>query len=177
MSSTNLNDIQNKALRPASLSRQGEFVAWTMTLLVIITWIFLSIRGYNIHLLIIVLGVFIFLSALALSLGNWVDRRTVIRITDEGIHFENGLRCVNFHWEQINQVEVYPSRMGKKVHVRSNRTHFDFRTSAEIKSRGNVKGYLGFREGDGILAHILEKAHFEFREQSGSGYCYKRKSI
>jgi hypothetical protein len=174
MSNTNEHDLLNRELRPELLSRQGEFVAWGSTLLAIGAWAYLAYRGEHVHPIFILLGAFILLSALALTLGNWVDRRTVIYIQADRIKYSNGLRSVELRWDQINQAAVYPSRMGKKVHVQAERLHFNFRTHAEIKSRGKVKGYVGFIEGQAILEHILINSDLSTSKKTGSATYYTR---
>ena len=174
MSNTNEHDLLNRELCPELLSRQGEYLAWGSTLLAIGAWSYLAYRGERVHPIFILLGAFILLSALALSLGNWVDRRTVIYIQVDRIKYRDGLRSVELRWDQINQVEVYPSRMGDKVVVQAERLHFNFRTHAEIKSRGKVKGYVGFVEGQAILEHILANSNLNTSKQSGSATYYTR---
>ena len=161
MSTSNDFDLVDKELRPEILSRQGEFIAWGSTLLAVSAWAYLAYLGEHVHPIFILLGAFILLSALALSLGNWVDRHTVLYISEDRIKFQNGLRRAEFRWDEITQVRVYPSRMGKKVYVQAGRVHFNFRTHAEIKSRGKVKGAIGFVEGDRILVHIIKEAELE----------------
>jgi hypothetical protein len=172
MSATASQDLENKSLRPALLPRRGEFVAWGSTLLAAAAWIFLRTRGERMHPAFILLAVFLLLSALALSLGNWVDRHSLLRLTAQGIEFENGLRRLSMPWDQVRQVQVFQTHMGKKVRVLGERAQFDFRTLAEIQSMGKVKGRIGFPEGEAILETILVKADLKLVEQSSTAYYY-----
>ena len=174
MSARGKPELLNRELRPELLSRRGEFVAWGSTLLAAAAWVILALRGQRPQAILVILVVFLLLSALALSLGNWVDRRTAIRIADWGIQFENGLRQVKLRWDEIHQVHVFDSRMGSKVRVLGERTYFDFRTLAEIQLQGKVKGHMGFREGEAMLEHILEAAELKPVDQSEGVQYYAR---
>jgi hypothetical protein len=144
--------------RPELLSRRGEFVAWGLTLVVTATWVVLRLYGQAVSLLVILLDGFFLLAALSISLGNWMDRCTVIRLDPEGIRFENGLRHAVLTWQQIKQVQVYPTEWSKKVGVVGAGTHFEFRTLAEVKVQDKVKGRMGFAEGERILQRIIQAA-------------------
>jgi hypothetical protein len=50
-------------------------------------------------------------------------------------------------------------------------SHFTFRTFGEVKVGGEVKGRMGFKDGDEILGILLESA--ELREiEHDEGYSY-----
>lgn len=163
--------------RPELLSRRGEFVAWGLTLVVTATWVILRLYGQAVSVFVILLDLFFLLAALSISLGNWMDRRTVIRLDPEGIRFENGLRHATMTWLQIKQVQVYPTDWGKKISVLGAGAHFEFRTLAEVKVQDQVKGRLGFTEGDKILQRMIQAAGLK-EKQAGAAqagvYYYAR---
>jgi hypothetical protein len=170
--------MQNDGLvgefRPELLSRRGEIVAWGLALVVTATWVILRLYGQAVPVFVVLLDLFFLLAALSISLGNWMDRRTVIHLDSEGMRFENGLRHVALTWQQIKQVQVYPTDWGKKVSVVGARAHFEFRTLAEVKVQDQVKGRLGFVEGDQILQGIIQAAGLVEKQgeptQSGVNY-------
>lgn len=168
-------DSQPKSeFRPELLPRRGEFIAWSMTLLALATWALLLVLAAPVHPAFKLLAVLLLLSALAISLGNWIDRRTFIRLESDGVHFENGLRRARLRWGEIRQVQVFPSTWGKKVRVLGPQSHFDFRTLGEVKVKDQVKGRMGFADGELILQTILERAALKEVEQPGDGYYYAR---
>jgi hypothetical protein len=144
--------------RPDLLSRRGEFVAWGLALVVTATWVILRLYGQGVSIAVPLLDAFLLFSALSISLGNWMDRRTVIRLDPETITFGNGLRHAVMRWNEIKQVQVFPTNWGKKVRVLGSRAHFEFRTLAEIKVQDEVKGRMGFVEGESILQNIIRSA-------------------
>lgn len=167
---------------PELVSRRGEMIAWGSTLLVCLAWITLSQVGQRIHIAVPMLALILLLASLSISLGNWMDRKTLISIDSESISFRNGLRKVQFQWEDIQQVRVTPSTWGDKVHVIGNQAHFEFRTLGEVKVQGEIKGRMGFSEGNLILERILKEtnlipAHQHVRETANhkrTSYYQKR---
>ncbi len=115
--------------------------------------------GQSVLAVVPILGILLLLAGLSISLGNWMDRHTIIRIENGGITFSNGLRYVHFGWDQIKRVDVFPSNWGKKVQVLGNEAHFEFRTLGEVQAYGKTIGNVGFENGELILKHILERTN------------------
>ncbi len=172
---------ETQVFHPELTSRRGELIAWGVTLLVGAAWILLLSTGREVHFAVPFLAVVLLLAALSISLGNWMDRRTLLRIDDGGIAFRNGLRDVRLAWERIKQVQVLPARWGKKVQVvgeeaNGQSAHFDFLTLGEVKVLGEVKGRIGFREGDRILEQILERSGLHRVDKEHAGPAAQNKS-
>ncbi|HEX7973262.1 MAG TPA: hypothetical protein VF498_02555 [Anaerolineales bacterium] len=159
---------------PELLSRRGEAVAWGTALLVWSAWLIVRLRGLPVIAAVPLLAVVLLLAALSISLGNWMDRQTVLRLEPDGIEYQNGLRHARLDWNDIRQVQVFPSNWGKKVQVVGGNAHFEFRTLGEVKVQGETKGRMGFTEGEWILSKILDAAHLRRIEHPGPGYYYAR---
>jgi hypothetical protein len=159
---------------PELLSRRGEFVAWGLALVVAATWVILRLYGQGVSIFLLILEAFLLFAGLSISLGNWMDRRSMIRLDREGITFDNGLRHAALHWQEIHRVQVFPTEWGKKVMVLGGRTHFEFRTLAEVKVQDEVKGRMGFADGEKILQHMIQAAHLVEKpgEAAQSGVVY-----
>ncbi len=159
---------------PVLLSRRGEFIAWGSFLLLVLGWVILLISGRKppsgVHFLLI----FLLLSGMGISLGNWMDRKTMLSINDDSVTFKNGLRDANIKWNDIQRIEVFPSKWGKKVRVIGTQTYFDFRSLGEISVLGEVKGRMGFEKGDKILDMLLQKTELTKYIGKDSGYYYAR---
>ena len=152
-------NLEGKELRPERLSRRGEMIAWGLALLVAAGWLVLVLSRQHVLPAVPILTGILALSGASISLGNWMDRRTSIRISAEGIHFTNGLRDASFRWREIRQAQVFPSTWGSKVSVIGPTGHFEFRTLGEVKVQGDVKGRMGFAQGEQILQHVLARAN------------------
>jgi hypothetical protein len=161
--------------RPILLSRRGEAVAWFSTGLMLVGWVILRVRGTDVPNFAPFMTVFLLLAAMSISLGNWMDRRSVIRLDTDGVQFENGLRHVNMKWEQVLQVDVNKWTWGNKVRVLDDQASFNFHTLGEMKAYGEVKGRMGFEQGELILERIILGAHLKEIAHEGSQVTYARK--
>ena len=154
-----MNDTHPEEIfHPELLPRKGEFVAWGLTLITTIVWLVLTfLNSTNILLIFLLFLVFMF-SAIIISLGNWMDRRTTIKILQEELIYHDGLREIRLSWEYITKVEVFPSNWGKKVRVLGVSRRFSFRTLGEVTMGGELKGLLGFKDGEKILRTIIQRS-------------------
>lgn len=160
--------------RPQTISRRGEWIAWALGLVALGVWGILTVRFGRAPTLTAILTIFLLLSGGAISLGNWMDRRTVLRLHPGGVHFYNGLRTVDLAWEEIERVQVHPSNWGDKVHVVGQEGHFSFRTHGEVRARGEVQGRMGFEAGEEILQTIVARSGLQEMDRSGEAIVYLR---
>ena len=158
---SNLQLAAQTVFRPELLSRRGEFIAWGTSILVFLGWLILSLNERQVPFAVPFLGVALVLAALAIGLGNWMDRKTELKLDAGGVSYKNGLRYAALKWNEINEISVFPSKWGKKVHVLGSTAHFNFRTLGEVKVQDEVKGRMGFAEGDKILSIMLEQTNLK----------------
>jgi hypothetical protein len=168
-----------KEYRPELIPRRGEAIAWLGTLMVVGTWVILILIGNRVSFWLPILGVPLALVAIGISLGNWMDRRTILKVSSLGINFRNGLRWVEIGWNDIREVRVLPAQWGKKVQVFSEGSYFGFHTLGEVSAHGKSLGRTGFKEGEQILKMILDQADLKLVQQvdvgnTQEGYYYAR---
>lgn len=168
------SDIIELTYKPELISRRGEFTIWGCAVLVFIGWMILTLKDIRIPASVPFLWFFLVIAGLAVTLGNWMDRRTLLSLDSNCVRFTNGLRKVTLEWEDINKIFVYPSKWGKKVHVIGNTGHFFFRTLGEVKILEEVKGRMGFSEGDKILKFLLDQTSLVLLNSSEARYYYSR---
>jgi hypothetical protein len=164
---------ESREFRPALLSRRGEWTAWVLVFAASVGLWFLNRGGY-IPLWSWFFWGFLLFSAASISLGNWLDRNTVICMEADGIRFENGLRRVRLRWLEVQKVAVLPARWGKAVQVIGEKSHFGFKTLGEVKFQGEVSGRTGFPQGQAILNTIVRQAGLVLVEESNNAYYYAR---
>ena len=164
----------NEELRPELISRRGESTAWGLMLIVSLTMGLIHWRLGVIPTAAWIFWGFLVFAALSTSLGNWMDRKTVLRVDGERVSFENGVRHVSLGWQEIQNVNVIPLRWGKSVQVIGNGAHFEFRTLGEVQYQGEVRGRLGFAEGEAILRHILKETGLPLSKEEKGRYYYSR---
>ncbi len=160
--------------QPECFSRRGEVTAWGLALLACLAWGWVSARGFATPTTLKFIAGFCLLAGLAISLTNWMDRRTHLRLDQTGVAFENGLRRVRLAWDDVREMRVFPSNLGDQVRVMGERTFFMFRTLGEagMGSRPSVR--MGFAQGERIAALIRQKAGLTHVRQTGSAYYYLR---
>ena len=164
----------SKELHPELTSRRSESTAWLLTLVVAIAIGIMAWQLVKIPTAAWVFGGFLIFSAISISLGNWMDRGTVMSLNDSGIAFENGLRQVALSWQDVEKVNVIPVRWGKSVQVIGETSHFEFRTLGEVQYQGDVQGRLGFVEGETVLKEILKKTELVLEKEEKGRYYYAR---
>jgi hypothetical protein len=170
-----MESSEENEFRPVLMSRRGEWTAWGLSAAVLVVWVAQTIFKQPVLGSFIWLGFFFLLSALAISLGNWVDRRTAIRVHPDRIGFENGLRKVDLAWDQIVEVETLSSSWGERVRVYGLQgRRFDFRMLKELRLGSDVKDRTGFVQGEQILKLILDRAGLGRRQRSDGTYYYAR---
>ncbi|MBN1453053.1 MAG: hypothetical protein JW963_18710 [Anaerolineales bacterium] len=166
-------ESETREFHPELLPRRGEWTAWALALAVSAGVWLLNQSGY-VPTWAWIFWFFLLFSGLSISLGNWLDRNTVIRLDADGIRFENGLRRVRLGWCAVQKVAVLPARWGKAVQVIGEKSHFEFKTLGEVQFQGEVRGRTGFLEGQVILDAILRETGLELVEESHSAYYYAR---
>jgi hypothetical protein len=166
--------ISGREFRPELMPRRGELTAWGLTLAAGVAWLALRAGGRSVLAIIPIFGVFLFVAALLISLTNWVDRHTVLRLDRQGIAFDNGIRRVTLGWDEIQEVRVFPGVWSKQVRVQGKTTHFLFNMLAEVKRRGATQGRVGFAQGEDILNEIVRSANLHSGDPATSGDYYYR---
>lgn len=104
-----------------------------------------------------------------------MDRQTVLRIGEEGVWFTNGLRKVHLPWGDIQSVQVSPSQLGDRIQVQGESRYFAFRTLAEVMVKGELKGRMGFTEGEQILQVIIQQSGLKEKDHLGANTYYVRR--
>ena len=164
---------ENKTYQPELLSRQGEITAWALAAATALGLVFLSERAGLPGWAWFFFGLLLF-SALSISLGNWMDRKTVIRLDQAGVVFENGLRHVHLAWDAVREVRTSPARWGTSVQVIGSQAHFAFTTLGEMRFQGQVRGRTGFVAGKEIMDEIIRSAGLTRTSNDGQFLIYTR---
>ena len=162
--------LMAREFHPELMSRRGEILAWLVSLGLVLTLILGTINWGPMLWLYWLFTVFIILSAMSISLGNWVDHRSVIHMDSDGIAFENGLRSVRLGWREVQNVAVVEARSGKRVQVQGPMSRFTFRMMRESAFNGQLQR-TGFVAGQEIFETILLESGVKFKaEKNGMSY-------
>jgi hypothetical protein len=156
--------------RPEITSRRGEFFAWVAALGMGVVLILAQMNWGSVAAFMWIFAGLLFFSAASISLGNWMDRRSIIRLLPDGIAFENGLRSVTLGWPEVRNVTVARARLGKRVEVVGEASHFAFKLLNETTMNGQVFR-TGFAAGQMILDTVLKSSGLQLKsEAEGTAY-------
>jgi hypothetical protein len=164
---------ETETYTPELLSRRGEITAWTLAALAAFGLYLLALRQPLPFWAWFFVAILVF-SAASISLGNWMDRRTFIRVEANGLHYENGLRKTTLTWDAIKEVRTAPARWGTSVQVIGSQAYFSFSTLGEMQFQGQVRGRTGFLKGKSILDEIIRSSGLTKMEQTGQFLTYSR---
>ena len=103
-----------------------------------------------------------------------MDRKTLIRLEDKGVTYENGLRKTYNSWDAIREIHTAPARWGTSIQVIGLKSHFAFTTLGEMQFQGQVRGRTGFSEGAEILDRIIHSAGLTVVSRNGQFITYSR---
>ena len=165
--------------KPELVSRRSELIAWGGAIFVNGAWLALILFNQSMSFWLPILGIPLLLIAIGMSLANWMDRKTILKLDTNGIDFNNGLRHAELSLDVIKEVRVLPAQWGEKVQVFGEEVYFAFHTLGEVTSNGRVLGRTGFNDGDRILEHVLLKSGLSESDQvdlddQQEGYYYSR---
>jgi len=161
--------LEKSEFKPELVSRRSELIAWGSAVVVNGAWLLLIVFNQSMSFWLPILGIPLLLIAIGISLGNWMDRKTIIKQDEKGIYFSNGLRHADLSWDEIKEVRILPAQWGEKVQVFGGEVYFAFHTLGEVKSNGRVLGRTGFKDGDRILKHILDESGLSESQQVDLG--------
>lgn len=162
-----------REFRPELLPRRAELLAWLASIGLLIGLLLGTNRWGALPFTYWVFAGLIVFSAMSISLGNWMDRRSVIRMEADGIAFENGLRSVRLTWPEVQNVAVIPTRLGKRVQVQGAQSHFTFKTMSESTLAGQQMR-TGFADGQEILEMVLKECGLQVKAEKEGMVYYAR---
>ena len=163
-----------REFRPELISRQGERNAWGLAIVTIVVWLVFRARIPTFGTAILVFAILLTLSAALISLSNWVDRKSTLILNADSVTFRSPLRDVSLSWDQIQKVRVIADRLGERVHVSGTESRFNFRTLSIVEHKGEVRGQMGFTQGEEILNQILKSAGLHEIPENDNGHYYAR---
>ena len=163
-----------REFRPEKVSRTGEIITWVLAAITLVTLGFLWSQDTGVSFWQVSFAVLMLAAAGGSSLSSWMDHNTVLILESEGLHFRNGLRDVSLKWDDVEQLQVIPSRFGNRVNVFGNQAHFNFRTMVEVTSRSGKSSSMGFPQGEFITQQIIQIAGLQETSQNDNARYYAR---
>lgn len=170
-----MNDLSAvQEYRPLLLTRRSELVSWIITGITLFGWLYFRQNIPALTNLMLVFFALALFTALGSSYGNWMDRSTVLRVSPDGLAYRNGLQNIQMPWQDIQEMHLLESRLGRKVHLIGSRRQFSFRMMSELQAFGRQREQTGFAKGEEIVDAILQFSGLSLKNDSGSGKYYAR---
>lgn len=147
---------------PQRTPHSAETTVWILSLAAGVAWLWMLPRQSAFApMLGTLFGVLAFLG-LGLALNAWMEQRTRLQLTPDGITYTNGLRRVTFEWQEIEQIVVQVMRNGRILRLQGNAQQIQFR----IETAG------GFADGQRILSLLLQHSNLQRQPEQTSGATY-----
>ena len=162
--------------RPLVPARTGEIYAWSLAGVMAISALVLRWRAGYVPWFVWLLFAFFLFSGLMSTFSHWVDARTVLILSEDGLAFRNGLRFARFTWQEVDEVRMRRDRWGKRIQVRGqNGQHFAFRTITEVEiHEGQPQKLFGFPQGEQLAEAIIQRAGLRQKNQTDNETYYAR---
>jgi len=169
--------VADDVFRPASASRQSEALAWAAAISFALLALAGLLRGTGPVPFSAELASFFGVASLWISLGNWIDRRTAIEVSDAGIRYRSPLRNLSLGWADIDGLWAIPSGSSWRIVVRGPGARFGFRTSSELRvGQGSLQ--VGYPHGERLGGLICRRASLSQPVGSnGEWICTRRTGI
>ena len=160
--------------RPAPANRRGEAIAWLCALGVGIAGLVLTVRAGTTPCITWQLLAIFVMAGSAISLGNWLDSRTELELSPEGIAYQSPLRRLNARWEDVEALTAIPLRRGWRLQVESSDGRFALRTICRMKLGPVESQPIGFLEGERIASLIRGMSGLPAPVQRGDRWVSRR---
>lgn len=151
--------------KPVKQNRQGELFAWICAFgifvaILILTWSFGAVTFW-----IYALFLFFILAGISISFSNFLDARTMIHTSKQGLRYHSPLRRVYLDWVNVRRLIAIPSGRGWRIRVEGEYRFFQFRAPSKVKvgKRGEME--LGFTNGDRLVSLIRGSAQLDQIEE------------
>ncbi len=156
-----------KTYRLITLNRSGEWVAWLLVLTLSIMDAVLLSRVGTISLVALIFTILFLLAALASSFSNWLERNTVITVSESGLVYRTPLRRLETMWPEIESLRLTRRGAGWYVMVVGDQGVFTFQTQTSIKGPFGREAKTGIESGEQLAAMIARKANLLEPELEG----------
>jgi len=166
---------ERKPYRLITLNRSGERVAWLLVLILGILDAVLLSRVGNISLVALIFTILFLLAALASSFSNWLERNTVITVSESGLVYHTPLRRLEMMWGDIDSLRLTRRGAGWYAMVVGDQGVFTFQTPTSIKGSFGQEVKTGVESGEQLAAMIARQADLLEPELEGDVWVCQRK--
>lgn len=158
--------------KPNPGSRRPEWLSWSLAALLAGLAVWLGTSGGPAVFGAWALCAYFGLSALVMSLGNWVERNTRLTLREAGLTFRRPFQTVEMAWDEIRRIEVRKGPVGGRIFVTGGTDRFSLRLAHQVEIRGRIRDRYGFAESELIVQTMIEKANLKREPMPFDGGTY-----
>ena len=163
-----------KTYRPAPVDRRGERVGWLLSLALAGGLLLLQrFSGGIAWLGLVFLALLVALAALV-SIGNWLEAGTSIRIDAQAIEERTPLRSVRLGWGEVDEMWTWPASRGWRILLRGTGGQILFRTGERMSFPRGAELRLGFPEGEQMAGVVRRAARLSAPLRQDDGWVCRR---
>jgi hypothetical protein len=161
-----------EAFRPAKPNRRGEFLAWGCCFVLAVTAVVQARMTEGFPYTAVLLLAFFFLGGAVTSFGNWLERRTSVLLTPEGVTYTSPIRNVSLAWDKIDTLTALPAGQGWRLVVQGTGRVFQLRTRVSLGEGDRETVPIGFPDGERMASLIRSHARLNApMEKDGAWVC------
>lgn len=162
-------------LKPEAGSRRPEALSWAFAVVLFGILFFMRPELQALRFGAWALGLFFGFSGAVMTLGNWLERNTSMRLNLQEIALVRPLQTLGMKWDEVDRVDVMTKSNARRVFVQGRGVKFSFRPATRVEIRGKIRDEYGFLESEKIIETILTMAKIsEIRHDLVNGYYYAK---
>jgi len=140
---------------PRALDRYGERLAWSLAVALAALTLYMYWQAQAWIASLVVITSLCLGAGLLITYGNWMERKTVIEVSEAGLRYRNPLREVRIAWPELLAVSIYPRGDGWRVVVESEQEMFSFQTLTTLKLGWGRQVETGVEGGQELASTVV----------------------
>jgi hypothetical protein len=149
---------EEEIFQPPQSPRKGELIAWGSAVAIALALGIFYVLTQTVQCLTAGLLLFFLISGGLISFGIWIDTRTSIRVSREGVRYKNPFKEVELGWDKVNSVHAAKAGSVWKIAVTGMDQYFTLRVSESPEGKDSPRAFLVIPNGDRLVRIICGNA-------------------
>ncbi len=161
---------EEETYRPALAPARGLMLAWALSLVLLGSVAIMVFLGARVPWPTWLMLAFFLAAACLMTAGRWVDSRTLIQATPQGLTYQTPLQRLQLPWEEVRELRLLAAGRTWRIVVLGGGGRIPFRVPRAGADSSPATASLSLPGGEQLLRGILGMAHFASRERLGGGW-------
>lgn len=166
--------LDSGSYKPVPPNPSGLRMGWLLFGISALAGVYMAIFQVDIPTIYWIASGVLLVVALAISLSQWLEGRTVITVMHDGIQFQSPLRKLKLRWSEIDELWCGKIQGGWRFMVSGLQAAFRFQSLIVLRSGTGKQVRSGFEEGQKIAHHIFRAAGLSHQEQQDDIWIFRR---